>query len=78
LIGAACPFNSVTKIEMPVFRPNDFFWKNHQRDGEEKWQTYMRVLRQLMSEVSGLPLSDERIEEKFEYKKIIYPKSGAK
>ena len=73
LIGAACPFNTVTRVEMPVFRPNEFFWKNHQKEGEENWQTYMRVLRQLMSEVSDLPLTEERIEEKFQYKKILYP-----
>ena len=30
-------------------------------------------MRKLMSEVSELPLSDEKIEEKFEYKNILYP-----
>ena len=29
LIGCALPFGCVTKIIMPVFRPNEFFWKNH-------------------------------------------------
>lgn len=29
LISAACPFNTVRKLIFPVFRPNDFFWKNH-------------------------------------------------
>jgi len=73
LIGASCPFSTITKIDLPVFRPNEFFWQNHQREGEEKWQTYERVLRQIMSEVGDLPLSDLSIEDKFEYKKILYP-----
>mmetsp|Transcript_19140 Transcript_19140/g.32628 ORF Transcript_19140/g.32628 Transcript_19140/m.32628 type:complete len:111 (-) Transcript_19140:119-451(-) len=73
LIGASCPFSTITKIDMPIFRPNDFFWRNHQQEGEEKWETYLRVIRQLMSEVSDLPLREQHIEEKFEYKKILYP-----
>jgi len=43
------------------------------REGEEKWQTYARVIRQLMSDVSGIPTLDVNIEDKFEYKKILYP-----
>lgn len=73
LIGAAMPWCTVTKLEMPVFRPNDFFWANHQQPGEERWETYARVLRKLMSEVGDLPLSEEKIEQKFEYKRILYP-----
>jgi hypothetical protein len=78
IIGASTPFSTVTKIELPIFRPNEFFWENHQREGEEKWQTYARVIRQLMSDVSGIPTLDVNIEEKFEYKKILYPKMKGK
>jgi hypothetical protein len=64
----------MTKLELPIFRPNEYFWKHHQREDEEKWQTYSRVIRSLMSEVSGIPTLEVSIEEKFEYKKILYPK----
>jgi hypothetical protein len=77
LIGGCCLWNSCTKIELPVFRPNEFFWKNHQLEGEEKWETYSRVIRLLMSEVGDIPMLDCKIEEKFEYKKILYPKKSA-
>lgn len=33
----------------------------------------MRVIRDIMSEVSGIPLIESAIEDKFEYKKILYP-----
>ena len=36
---------TISMYEMPVFRPNQFFWENHQREGEEKWETYARVVR---------------------------------
>ena len=30
LIGASCPFSTITKLDLPIFRPNEYFWKNHQ------------------------------------------------
>ena len=32
---------------LPVFMPNDYFWQHHQRQGEEKWETYARVVREI-------------------------------
>lgn len=49
-----------TKVHrLPVFAPNDYFWKHHWQEGkEEKWETFARVIRQIMSEAGGLKLSD--------------------
>ena len=58
---------------MPVFKPNEYFFKNHQREGEEKWETYARVIRDLMSQESGMKIMDVTIEEKFKYREYIYP-----
>jgi hypothetical protein len=37
VLVCGCLWSRVEVDEMPVFRPNDFFWKNHQKEGEEKW-----------------------------------------
>ena len=37
----------------PVFAPNDFFWENHQKEGEKKVDTYIRIIRGIMIEHSG-------------------------
>ena len=58
---------------MPIFKPNEFFFKHHQREGEEKYQTFMRVVREIMAEVGDLELVDEFLEDKFEYKKLLFP-----
>jgi hypothetical protein len=29
--------NYIKVYDCPIFRPNDYFWKNHQREGESKW-----------------------------------------
>lgn len=76
LIGSAIPFSWLEIIHMPIFKPNDYFFKNHQLEGEEKYQTFMRVVRELMGEVGSLELIDESIEDKFEYKKILFPSNG--
>jgi hypothetical protein len=64
--------------EMPVFKPNDYFFKHHQQTGEEKWMTYMRVIREIMGEQLGFKLTDARLEDKFTYKAILYPSKGGK
>ena len=63
---------------MPIFKPNDYFFKHHQQEGEEKWQTFMRVMRELMGEVGGYELVNSSIEDKFEYKKIMFPGKNPK
>ena len=34
---ASVPGWTYTLYEMPVFEPNDYFWKNHWDGKEEKW-----------------------------------------
>jgi len=66
----------ISYTEFPVFRPNEYFFKHHQQEGEEKWETYARVIREIMSKHSGLQLSELSIEDKYTYKDLIYGKSG--
>lgn len=73
LFSACQPITYVTVHELPVFTPNDYFFKNHVREGEEKWQAYMRVVRELMAESLKFKLSVNKMEDKLEYKKLLYP-----
>ena len=55
-------------IELPVFTPNDYFWKHHWKEGkEEKWEAFARVVRQFMAEIGEFKLSDLTMQDKFEY-----------
>jgi hypothetical protein len=37
--------------EYPVFRPNEYFWKNHwDEKNEQKWECYARVIRKIIAE----------------------------
>lgn len=38
----------------PVFAPNDYLWEHHQKEGEKKIDTYIRVVREIMLEHSGM------------------------
>lgn len=53
-----------TVHEMPVFEPNDYFWKNHWDGKEEKWQAFSRAVRQLMMECGGFEDTNCSLEEK--------------
>ena len=44
-LAASNPFAFCTVKEFPVFKPNEYFFKNHQKEGEEKWETYARIIR---------------------------------
>jgi hypothetical protein len=50
--------STITMKEMPVFRPNEFFWKNYWDGKEDKWVTYARAVRSVMAESSGMEVSD--------------------
>ena len=52
LVGGILP-SYIQSYDMPIFRPNEFFWKNHQREGEQQWQTYARVIRDIIAEAGG-------------------------
>lgn len=59
--------------EYPVFKPNEYFWKNHwdEKSGIPKWEAYMNVIRNLMAKSFNFKLSDLAIEDKAVYKSIL-------
>ena len=67
----------ITVVKLPTFKPNEYFFNKFARQGEEKWETYARVIREIMSDNSHLQLSDKTIEDKFEYRKQLFPKKRA-
>lgn len=42
------PYITLKIKECPVFQPNQYFWDNHLREGEEKWEAYARVMRDVL------------------------------
>jgi hypothetical protein len=77
LIGAN-PFSSIRILELPVFQPNEYFFEHHQQPGEKQWETYRRVMREIMAEYGDYKLTDVTIEDKFKFREIIYPPKGKK
>lgn len=46
LLFASYGFLYVEQDRLPVFCPNDYFWEHHwNKDKEEKWEAYARVMR---------------------------------
>ena len=72
ILAACTPFSTISVVDLPVFTPNDFFFKHHQKEGEEKWETYSRVIRLIMSEEGNLKLSDQSIDDKFRYRALVF------
>lgn len=74
------PLKVITQRYYPVFTPNDFFWKNHQKPGEEKVDTYMRTIHAIMMKGGGFKdgskwTCDDRFEYIKEYRGIKEIKS---
>lgn len=66
---------TMTLNEMPVFKPNDFFWKNHWDGKEEKWIAYCRAVRTIMAENAGMTMSNTRLEDKVDFKNLVRGKA---
>ena len=74
-----CTYYSRCKIvSLPVFTPNDYFFENYQKEGEEKWETYARIVREIMAKEGNFKLSEHSIEDKFKFKDVLYPKLAGK
>jgi hypothetical protein len=61
-------FSSCTIEELPTFKPNQYFWDNHMKEGEDKAICYTRVIRELMSQELKFELAEIDMEEKFDYR----------
>lgn len=72
------PYTTCHVKELPVFKPNEYFFEHHKQGEEEKWMTYMRVVRHLMAEQLGFKETQSRLEDKFAYKEVLYPGKGSK
>ena len=57
--------------EMPVFEPNEYFWKHHWDGKEPKWEAYARVVQKLVAEQQGMKVSNLSMEDKLEYKALM-------
>ena len=40
---------SMTLVELPDFKPNEYFWKHHLKEGEEKWECFARCTKEIMA-----------------------------
>jgi len=70
-----CGFIIVNVDILPVFEPNDYFWKNHWQEGkEEKWEAFARVTRDIIAKHGGYGLSECTMEDKFDFVKLLKEK----
>lgn len=65
----APPFGTVRHRILPVFKPNDYFWKHYWKPGEDKAQVFANAVRQVMLEAGGFKDTDNTAESRFEYLK---------
>ena len=54
MLQGANTFVSLKIIELPIFKPNEFFFNKFCKEGEEKWECYARVVRDIMSKHGDL------------------------
>jgi hypothetical protein len=69
------PTGVIYHSELPVFKPNDFFWENHwkpNQDKEEKWQTFARVVRKIIMKQESLKETSIVAEDRFEFLKNLH------
>ena len=86
ILAAGNLYTVLEVYEMPIFRPNEYFWKHHQRKNEEKWQTYARVIRDIIVDGSNgtIPIAlhedgtEIDIREKKDYKELLWPTKNKK
>ena len=66
--------NNFNYIELPVFTPNEFLYKNYSNLGNSKSNIYAEVCRRVISEVGDLELRSENYISKLNYLSKIFGK----
>lgn len=46
----------------------------NRKPGQEDWEVYAEAVREILGKALDMPLSDEIMESKLEYKELIYKK----
>jgi 1-acyl-sn-glycerol-3-phosphate acyltransferase len=59
--------NEIEVYEMPVIKPTQYMYENFKNFGNEKCSIYLEVTRNIMSEVSRIPLSESTFNNKLCY-----------
>lgn len=64
------------QLEMPVFAPNEYFWKHHWdgKDEKTKWLVFANAVREAMAECHGFTLSESTMDTKMELKELLWGK----
>jgi len=73
ILIAMNPYVNLHLKEFPTFEPNEYFWKTHwdATSGEERWEAYARVMREIVASGHNFALSNLAMEDKLYYKKLI-------
>lgn len=74
------PYSSLKINILPVFSPNEYFCRNFQEADKPLWVTFMETTRKIMSKYSGIPMSHNTLEHKFEFQEWMkaFKKKGGK
>ena len=68
---ATTPYVTIHIKELPVFKPNEYYWKNHSQEGKQRWQIYAETMRKILSDLDGYKLSDMAMEDKLVYRSML-------
>ena len=71
LLLCSTPYSTIRMKELPVFQPNEYFWKNHSQEGKQRWQVYAETIRNILRDVDGYKLSDMAMEDKLVYRSML-------
>ena len=58
--------------ELPVIKPTEYMWKNYSDLGNEKWEIFAEVTRNIMCEISGLKQSNRTFRDSKYYENSLY------
>jgi hypothetical protein len=56
--------NQVECTELPIFAPNEYFYKTHLKPGQEKWEVFATAVREVISDAISLPTSEATSQDK--------------
>jgi 1-acyl-sn-glycerol-3-phosphate acyltransferase len=71
LRGLCRLYQKIEYIEMPVMKPTKYMYENYKEFGNEKWEIYAKVSREIYCELGGFNRSKNTIRDNFRYSECM-------
>jgi hypothetical protein len=72
MMAACYLYHNITVYNVPIIKATDYMFENYKHLGEEPWEIYAEVVREMWCEIGGFKKSDKCYRDTLEYVSLVH------